>query len=102
EDLAALSHLDALAQQPGIDAFFIGRGDLTAALGAERMEVAVKEITAAAKANGMATMALVSNKEDARDMRELGVTAFVYSNDQSLMRSAAAQALTDFGDPTAW
>lgn len=102
EDLAALGHLDALVQQPGIDAFFIGRGDLTAALGAERMQSAVKEITAAASANGMTTMALVSSREDARDMRELGVTAFVYSNDQSLMRAAAVQALADFSDPTAW
>lgn len=35
EDLAALDHLDAIAAVPGIDAFFIGRGDLTAAMGLE-------------------------------------------------------------------
>lgn len=102
EDEAALDHLDAIAAVEGIDAFFIGRGDLTAALGTERMQEAVKQITAAARVAGMTTMVLVSSKADARAMRELGATAFVVSNDQSFLRSAASAALKDYGDPGAW
>lgn len=102
EDEAALSHLDAIARVDGIDAFFIGRGDLTAALGVERMAEATKTIAAAARAANMPVMALVSSKDDARMMRDLGTSAFVVSNDQNLLKSAAAQALKDYGDPGAW
>ena len=102
EDAEALNHLPEIAAIEGIDAFFIGRGDLTAALGVDRMNEAVKVITAAARAANMPTMALVSSKEDARAMAALGVSAFVHSNDHSLLRLAAAQALRDYGDPKAW
>ncbi|MBN9063334.1 MAG: aldolase [Rhizobiales bacterium 65-9] len=102
EDEAALSHLDGIARVDGIDAFFIGRGDLTAALGVERMAEATRTITAAARAANMPAMALVSSKEDARAMRDLGVTAFLVSNDQNFLKSAAAQALKDYGDAKTW
>jgi 2-keto-3-deoxy-L-rhamnonate aldolase RhmA len=102
EDASALDHLEAIARTPGIDAFFVGRGDLTAALGAEKMQEAVKVITAAAQKAGMPVMMLVSSREDARAMRDLGASSFVVSNDQNFMRSAATQALKDYGDPAAW
>lgn len=102
EDEAALQHLPAIAAVEGIDAFFIGRGDLTAALGVERMQVAVRQIAAATRAAGMPTMVLVSSRADARAMRELGATAFVVSNDQGFLKSAAAAALKDYGDPATW
>jgi hypothetical protein len=50
----------------------------------------------------MPTIALVTSREDARAMRDLGVAAFVHSNDHNLLKSAAAQAVRDYGDPTAW
>ncbi|MET0743707.1 MAG: aldolase/citrate lyase family protein [Microvirga sp.] len=102
EDETALDRLDEIAAVEGIDAFFIGRGDLTAALGPEAMVEAVKRITAAARAADRTTMVLVSSREDARAMRELGATAFVVSNDQNFLRSAASAALKDYGDPAAW
>lgn len=102
EDEGALQHLDAIAAVEGLDAFFIGRGDLTAALGVARMEEAVKQITAAARAAKMTTMALVSSKADARAMKDLGVTAFLASNDQNFLKSAATAALKDYGDPSVW
>jgi 2-keto-3-deoxy-L-rhamnonate aldolase RhmA len=102
EDEAALQHIDAIAAVDGIDAFFIGRGDLTAAPGTERMEKAVERITAAARAAGMPTMVLVSSREDARAMRELGASAFIFSNDQNLLKAAAMQALKDYGSPSAF
>jgi 2-keto-3-deoxy-L-rhamnonate aldolase RhmA len=102
EDQAALAHLEAIAAVKGIDAFFIGRGDLTAALGVEGMKAAVKQITDVARGANMPTVALVSGRDDARAMRDLGVAAFVHSNDQNLLKTAAAQALKDYGDPAAW
>jgi 2-keto-3-deoxy-L-rhamnonate aldolase RhmA len=102
EDHAALAHLEEIAAVKGIDAFFIGRGDLTAALGVEGMNAAVKQITDVARAANMPTVALVSGRDDARAMRDLGVAAFVHSNDQNLLKTAAAQALKDYGDPAAW
>jgi staphyloferrin B biosynthesis citrate synthase len=102
EDHAALAHLEEIAAVKGIDAFFIGRGDLTAALGVEGMDAAVKQITDVARAANMPTVALVSGRDDARAMRELGVAAFVHSNDQNLLKTAAAQALKEYGDPAAW
>jgi staphyloferrin B biosynthesis citrate synthase len=102
EDHAALAHLEEIAAVKGIDAFFIGRGDLTAALGVEGMNAAVKQITDVARAANMPTVALVSGRDDARAMRELGVAAFVHSNDQNLLKTAAAQALKDYGDPAVW
>jgi 2-keto-3-deoxy-L-rhamnonate aldolase RhmA len=102
EDQAALARLPEIAAVKGIDAFFIGRGDLTAALGVEGMNAAVKQITDVARAANMPTVALVSGRNDARAMRDLGVAAFVHSNDQNLLKTAAAQALKDYGDPAAW
>ncbi|RDJ23138.1 aldolase [Bosea caraganae] len=102
EDEVALDQLDAIAAVEGIDAFFIGRGDLTAALGIERMEAAVRRIAAAARAADRTTMVMVSSKADAKAMKDLGATAFIVSNDQNFLKSAASAALKDYGDPAAW
>ena len=102
EDEAALNEIDAIATQSGVDAFFIGRGDLTAAMGAAGMKKAVARITEAARAAKMPTMALVSSKEDAAAMRDLGVTGYLVSNDQNFLKSAAQSALEAYGDPKKW
>ncbi|GAA5236422.1 aldolase/citrate lyase family protein [Verticiella sediminum] len=99
EDEAALTQLDAIAQVPGIDGLFIGRGDLSAALGAARAAEATRRIAMAARTADLAVMALVSTKEDAAAMRNMGVSAFAISNDQSFMKAAAAQAVKDYRDP---
>ena len=49
------------------------------------MKAAVLRITEAARAANMPTIALVSGRDDARAMRELGVAAFLHSNDQNLL-----------------
>lgn len=102
EDEAALGHLAEIAAVEGIDALFIGRGDLSAALGADGVRAAVLRITDAARAANMPTIALVSGREDACAMRDLGVTAFLHSNDQNLLKAAAERAVKDYGDPAAW
>jgi staphyloferrin B biosynthesis citrate synthase len=66
------------------------------------MQAATLRITAAARAANMPTIALVSSRDDARAMRDLGVAAFLHSNDQNLLKSAAERAAKEYGDPAAW
>jgi staphyloferrin B biosynthesis citrate synthase len=103
EDLAALDHLNEIASVPGIDAFFIGRGDLTVAMGLEsptdsKVNEVVARICTAANAANVPIMVLPSNKTDAVAMKTLGATAFVLLNDQSLLRRAAQDVLTEYSN----
>lgn len=101
EDPEALDHIDAIAAVEGVDGFFIGRGDLTVALGAASMDApevrnAVERIAKAGRAAGKGLCAMVGRAAEAGWLRELGVTAFIVSSDQGFMRQAAAQALDGF------
>lgn len=103
EDPEALDSLDQIFAIPGIDAAFIGRGDLTVALGASstdapEVRAAVERITSAASAVGKPLCAHVGDVStpEARWLRSLGVTAFIVSSDQGLMRRAASQIVADF------
>jgi 2-keto-3-deoxy-L-rhamnonate aldolase RhmA len=102
EDEAALDEIDAIASQSGVDAFFIGRGDLTASMGAAGMKKAVAKIAAAANAARMPMMVLVSSLEDAAALRDIGATAYVISNDQNFLKAAAKSALDTYCDPKKW
>jgi 2-keto-3-deoxy-L-rhamnonate aldolase RhmA len=104
EDLSALERIDAIAAVEGIDAFFIGRGDLTAALGAPSMtspetHKVVAPIMEAARRAGMPVIMLSPDRADALAMAKLGATAFMVSSDHGFMRQAAKQALKDFAPP---
>lgn len=101
EDLGALDRLEEIASVPGLDAFFIGRGDLTVAMGLEnpsdpKVYDAVARIAAAARTAGLPVMVLPGSKADAVAMGELGATAFVLSNDQSFLLKAAQEALKEY------
>jgi staphyloferrin B biosynthesis citrate synthase len=102
EDEAALDEIDAIAAESGVDAFFIGRGDLTASMGGPATMRAVARITEAARVAKMPVMVLVSSTEDAAAMRELGATAYIVSNDQNFLKSAARNARETYGAPTRW
>lgn len=98
EDPEAVDDIEAIAQVEGIDAFFIGRGDLTVAYGAPRNDSpvivqAVQRIAAAARAHGKAVAVMVGGAEEAAGFTEVGATAFIVSSDQGFMRKAAAAAL---------
>ncbi len=100
EDPEALDEIDAIAATDGIDALFIGRGDLTAAMGAPSNDApvirdAVDRIAAAAKRAGKPVMVFVGGMKEAEWLRGIGATAFVYSSDQGLMKQAAGKALAD-------
>lgn len=104
EDLSALDHVDAIAAVEGIDAFFVGRGDLTAALGAPSMTSAetqrvVEPIMAAARRAGMPVIMLCPDRKDAIAMARLGASAFMVSSDHGFFKTAARQALNEFTPP---
>jgi 2-keto-3-deoxy-L-rhamnonate aldolase RhmA len=101
EDPEALDHIDAIAAVDGIHGFFIGRGDLTVALGAKSsadasVKEAVARIVAAAKTVAKPVCVMVASAAEAKDFAGLGASAFIISSDQGQMRRAAAQTLTDF------
>lgn len=101
EDLSALDHIDDIVRVPGIDAIFIGRGDLTAALEAPSMtspetHKVVAPIMAAARAANMPIIMLCPDRKDAHAMSALGATAFMNASDHGFMRIAASAALKEF------
>lgn len=101
EDPAALSVIGEIASVDGLDALFIGRGDLTVAFGAPsredpRVVAAVDEILRAARSARKAVWMMVENAQEARHYVEKGVTAFIISSDQGLLRKACLQATADF------
>jgi 2-keto-3-deoxy-L-rhamnonate aldolase RhmA len=106
EDPEAVANIEAIVNVDGIDGFFIGRGDLTVALGAPSntapvIHDAVERITGAARAAGKPVCVMVNSAAEAEGFQRLGASAFIVSSDQGFMRRAAAQALKDFTRPTA-
>jgi 2-keto-3-deoxy-L-rhamnonate aldolase RhmA len=103
EDVAALAVLPEIMATAGLDAVFIGRGDLSIALGVDNpaappVVAATERIAAAARQAGKVLCAHVGRLDspEVAWLSGLGVSAFVLSSDQGLMRSAALQALQQF------
>lgn len=101
EDPEALDHVEAIARVEGIDGLFIGRGDLSVAMGAASPDApeirqACAKVFAAGKASGKPVMVFSGTAADMQAMKNAGATSFVMSSDQGLMRQAAAKALGDF------
>lgn len=104
EDVSALDEIDEIVQTDGLDAIFIGRGDLTAAIGAPSMTSAetheiVAPIMAAAKKADLPIIMLSPTRNDAEAMAKLGASAFIISSDHGFMRKAATAALNEFKSP---
>jgi 2-keto-3-deoxy-L-rhamnonate aldolase RhmA len=100
EDPEALDEIDAIVATEGLDGVFIGRGDLTVALGAPAMDapeiIAVCEkIIAAAKKAGKPVAMMVATADDARRFHAMGATTFIVASDQGFMRQAALKAYAD-------
>jgi 2-keto-3-deoxy-L-rhamnonate aldolase RhmA len=101
EDAEAVDHAGEIAGIDGIDALFVGRGDLTASFGDDpNASAKVAEITiqvaAAAKGAGLPLMLLASGRADLAFARDLGARAILMSSDHGLIRSAAATALAEY------
>ena len=101
EDPEALDHLDAILAVEGLDGVFIGRGDLTVALGASGIDApetmaATHAIAAAARRAKKPIVIMATGASDAARFRDIGASAFLVSSDHGLMRQAAAKLRTDF------
>jgi 2-keto-3-deoxy-L-rhamnonate aldolase RhmA len=103
EDPVALDGIDAIAAVEGVDSLFIGRGDLTAAIGDESKDPpevrrAVERIAEAARKANKPISVYVGNATEAAWLNTLGATVFVLSSDQGFLRQAAAAGLHDVRD----
>jgi 2-keto-3-deoxy-L-rhamnonate aldolase RhmA len=101
EDPQALTEIDAIAQVDGIDAFFLGRGDLTVALGessadAPRVRAAIETFVHAIQKVKKPLCAFVGKTAEIPALQSMGITTFIVSSDQGLMRQAATSELDKF------
>lgn len=101
EDPEAIEHLDEILAVEGLDAIFIGRGDLTVAMndrapGAPRVTEATENILDAANREGIPVLLLVTDAAEASYYRSRNVRGFVIASDYGFMRAAAKQALNTF------
>ena len=103
EDAAAIDNIEEITAVEGIDAFFLGRGDLGLSLSNVKgpkptLDEAVKIAAEAVLRNGKALAAVCPslNSDDAKAMKDLGVTVMLTGNDQAFMRMSAAAQLGHF------
>ena len=101
EDPEALDIIDDIVAVDGLDGVFIGRGDLTVAMGASgsadpKVQSAAERIIAAARRAGKSACIMVADAKEAQSWRALGASAFIVASDQGFMRQAAAKARSDF------
>ena len=93
EDIAGIDNAAAIAATDGIDAVFIGRGDLAVAMGKSPADPEVVEIVQriCADVRGVGTTVGMWTPEtgELRQWIALGATLFLLSSEQSLMLGAA-------------
>lgn len=99
EDPEAVDAIDEIVAVEGLDAVFIGRGDLTVAyevaLGSDEVRNATVKIIEAARAAGKSVLAMSPGGRDASWLRGLGVSGLIVASDQGFMRQAAGKALAE-------
>ncbi|GAB4149319.1 MAG: aldolase/citrate lyase family protein [Sphingomonadales bacterium] len=94
EDVAALNEIEAIAKVEGIDCLFVGRIDLTVALGAQSpadpvVIEAVEQICAAGRAANRAVGMFVSDLNEIAHWRAAGASLFILSSDHGFLLAAA-------------
>lgn len=101
EDPKALDQIEAIVAVEGIDAYFLGRGDLTVALGEVSVEAAavrsaIAHFVDAVTAEKKPLCAFVNSATEIAALSELGIRTFIISSEQGLLRLAATAELTKF------
>ncbi|USU11303.1 aldolase/citrate lyase family protein [Sphingomonadaceae bacterium OTU29THOMA1] len=103
EDRQAIDAIDEIVSVEGVDAIFLGRGDLglslsNAAQPGPTLEQAVNTVVQACKRAGKPIAALTQSmkSDEARWLIDLGVTMIVVASDLGFLRQAAGAALRDF------
>lgn len=100
EDVAAIENVEEIAAVEGIDAIFIGRADLSVAMGeitssAPRVVEAVKTIADGVGRAGKLLLTLAESVADREAMQAIGATSFLVGSDLAFLRRAATQSLTE-------
>jgi 2-keto-3-deoxy-L-rhamnonate aldolase RhmA len=103
EDQEAVEHAGAIARVDGIDALFIGRGDLTASFGddpdaARKVADISTRVAAAARDANVPLLMLPTSRDDYEFAKGLGASAMLLSSDHGFIRSAAGKAINGFSD----
>lgn len=98
EDLHAVDIAEDIASVDGIDALFIGQGDLGSALGdvpnvADKVAAIVEKVAAAAKAADVPMLMIPSGPSGVAKARDLGVHALILASDQNFLRTGATATL---------
>lgn len=103
EDRQALDVIDNITSVEGIDAIFLGRGDLGLSLrngpdGGLSIKDAVEKVAKSATDNGKILSAVVQSlqSDDAKWLADIGVTAMMVASDIGFLQQAARIALKDF------
>lgn len=102
EDVEALDSVAAIAAVDGIDALFVGRIDLTVALGCtspddEKVIAAVDLILSEARRTKTPVGMFTPKAEDVPKWREKGATLFLLGSDHGFLRSGAKQLRVQSG-----
>jgi 2-keto-3-deoxy-L-rhamnonate aldolase RhmA len=101
EDQQAIDVAGDIARVEGIDALFIGRGDLTASFGDDpdagpKVAEISRRVASAAQEAGVPLMMLPTGRSDFEFATSLGATALAFSSDHGFIRSAAAAVIKDY------
>ena len=101
EDLEALEAIDDIAAVEGIDCLFVGRIDLTVALGADspnapEVLAAVERICRAGSEAGRPVGMFVGDEAEVPRWREQGASLFLLSSDHGLLLQGAAGLVERF------
>jgi 2-keto-3-deoxy-L-rhamnonate aldolase RhmA len=105
EDIDALDQLDAICQVKGVDCLFIGRMDLTVALGetdpnAPKVLEAVTKIVQIANKYELATGMFIANLDELDHWLKQHVSLFLLGSDHSFMLAGARQLQATFKQST--
>lgn len=99
EDPKAIDVIDAIAAVDGVSALFVGRGDLSVAMGEKSQTAkpvldATDKVIAAARKAGKPVLMLATGDDDQAALSGAGVRAFLTGSDQAFLRRTAVAALT--------
>jgi staphyloferrin B biosynthesis citrate synthase len=101
EDPEAIDEIDSIVSVEGLDGVFVGRGDLTLAMGASTpndpiVEAAAKRVITAARLANKPAIMMVADASEVRIWHAAGATGFIIASDQGFMRQAAARSRNEF------
>lgn len=98
EDPTGVENIEDIIAVEGLDAVFIGRGDLTVAYGAPSRDdptitSAVDRIIDAARRADKAVWMMVETAKDIEPLVAKGASSFIVSSDQGMLRNAARDTM---------